>query len=380
MRVKSVGQTPLALLSALLFIGSCDAAIRRGYHGRGRNSASSGETCDASGSDGFSGFGKKPAKVLADCTWDFFRCKGSDTCCKQRFDSCCKCVMNPDMCAPATTTTPEPTPPTTTQRPPGDDTTTPPATCMHPSTLIKCIWNFNGCVENRFYPEPTCHACFDECKMIAMGMADPMQCDCLKGDNPPPPPPPEPTTTTRRPITDIDIPQEQELIEAPPAPTPRPITDIDLPEEQQFLTAPEDIEDAGGRRSNNRVGGGTSSPSSWLDNRSALPLRPVHDRRTDRFSAPMVGQQSQLPRPFQFQFRSSYPSVPASAASGWRSPPVYGGYGAYTPVQSGGYGGAYTPVQSSGYGGAYKPVQSGGYGAYTPVQGYYYPTQTTYYK
>ena len=61
--------------------------------------------------------------------------------------------------------------------------------------------------------------------------------------------------------------------------------------------------------------------------------------------------------------------MPASAASGWRSPPVYGGYGAYTPVQSGGYGGAYTPVQSSGYGGAYKPVQSGGYGAYTPVQG-----------
>lgn len=222
-------------------------------------------------------------------------------------------------------------------------------------------------MENRFYPEPTCHACFDECKMIAMGMADPMQCDCLKDkDNPPPPPEP---TTTRRPITDIDIPLEQELIEAPPAPTPRPITDIDLPKEQQFLTAPEDTEDAGaGRRSNNRVGGGTSSSSSWLDNRSALPLRPVHDRRTDRFSAPMVGQQSQLPRPFQFQFRSSYPSVPASAASGWRSPPVYGGYGAYTPVQSGGYGGAY------------KPVQSGGYGAYTPVQGYYYPTQTTYYK
>ena len=62
-------------------------------------------------------------------------------------------------------------------------------------------------MENRFYPEPTCHACFDECKMIAMGMADPMQCDCLKDkDNPPPPPEP---TTTRRPITDIDIPLEQ---------------------------------------------------------------------------------------------------------------------------------------------------------------------------
>ena len=74
--------------------------------------------------------------ISADCTWDFFRCKGSDVCCKQRFDSCCKCVMNPDMCAPATTT-PEPTPPTTTPRPPSDDTTTPPATCMHPSTLSK---------------------------------------------------------------------------------------------------------------------------------------------------------------------------------------------------------------------------------------------------
>ena len=65
---------------------------------------------------------------------------------------------------------------------------------------VKCIWNFNGCVEKRFYPETTCHACFDECKMIAMGMADPMQCECLNN---------KADTTTRRPITDIDIPEEQ---------------------------------------------------------------------------------------------------------------------------------------------------------------------------
>ena len=40
---------------------------------------------------------------------------------------------------------------------------------------VKCIWNFNGCVEKRFYPEATCYSCFDECKMVVMGMADPMQ-------------------------------------------------------------------------------------------------------------------------------------------------------------------------------------------------------------
>ena len=45
--------------------GYSEAAIRRRY--RGRNSAAAsggGETCDATGSDGFSGFGSKPAKVL----------------------------------------------------------------------------------------------------------------------------------------------------------------------------------------------------------------------------------------------------------------------------------------------------------------------------
>ena len=57
-------------------------------------------------------------------------------------------------------------------------------------------------MEKKFYPEPTCYSCFDECKMVAMGMADPMQCDCLNNDN-------TPDTTTRRPITDIDIPEEQ---------------------------------------------------------------------------------------------------------------------------------------------------------------------------
>ena len=51
------------------------------------------------------------------------------------------------------------------------------------------------------------------------------------------------------------------MIEAPPSPPPRPIIDIDLPEEQNFLTAPEDDDDAdaGGRRSNNRVGGERAS-------------------------------------------------------------------------------------------------------------------------
>ena len=53
----------------LLCISGCsDAAIRRrGYNSRGRNSVSSpssGDTCDATGSDGFAGFGSKPAKVL----------------------------------------------------------------------------------------------------------------------------------------------------------------------------------------------------------------------------------------------------------------------------------------------------------------------------
>ena len=69
-----------------------------------------------------------------------------------------------------------------------------------------CIWRFNGCVENKFYPEPTCYACFDECKMIAMGMADPMQCQCLGGGG----------GATERPITDIDIPEEQ--VTPPPQP------------------------------------------------------------------------------------------------------------------------------------------------------------------
>ena len=71
--------------------------------------------------------------ISADCTWDFFRCKGPDSCCKQRFDMCCKCVMNPDMCVPQTTTTTT----TTTTEPPSFDTPTPPTTCMHPSTLSK---------------------------------------------------------------------------------------------------------------------------------------------------------------------------------------------------------------------------------------------------
>ena len=48
----------------------------------------------------FYGFSGRPAKSVADCSWDFFGCTkrlGSwpknKKCCQQRFDDCCMIVM-----------------------------------------------------------------------------------------------------------------------------------------------------------------------------------------------------------------------------------------------------------------------------------------------
>ena len=47
-------------------------------------------------SDGFLGFGGKfRATGMSDCAWDYFGCKGSDLCCRQRFELCSKFVMSP---------------------------------------------------------------------------------------------------------------------------------------------------------------------------------------------------------------------------------------------------------------------------------------------
>ena len=70
---------------------------------------------------------------------------------------------------PSSTTTTTTTTSTTT-------TTTRTTICTSPTaplTLIKCVWQFNCCVQSHYehrMDDTTCFHRFDECKMIVMGM------------------------------------------------------------------------------------------------------------------------------------------------------------------------------------------------------------------
>lgn len=115
----------------------------------------------------FGSFNGRPAKTLNDCFWDFARCTDQNevVCCQNRFDMCCKYIMNsPTNEILFTTSKPtrRPITSTTTQNP-----------CRHGNSLIQCVWRFNGCVQEkvkRKSNEATCYECFDQCKMIVMGM------------------------------------------------------------------------------------------------------------------------------------------------------------------------------------------------------------------
>ena len=60
----------------------------------------------------FYGFSGKPAKSVADCSWDFFGCTKrlgywpkNKKCCQERFDDCCMIVMGKRPMVTTTTTT-----------------------------------------------------------------------------------------------------------------------------------------------------------------------------------------------------------------------------------------------------------------------------------
>ena len=67
-----------SIISMMLCIGTCTSALPR-------------LPCDVSGSDGFSGFGGRFNVTWSNmCIWHSgaFWCKGSESCCKQRFEAC----------------------------------------------------------------------------------------------------------------------------------------------------------------------------------------------------------------------------------------------------------------------------------------------------
>ena len=60
----------------------------------------------------FYGFSGRPAKSVADCSWDFFGCTKklgywpkNKKCCQERFDDCCMIVMGKRPMVTTTTTT-----------------------------------------------------------------------------------------------------------------------------------------------------------------------------------------------------------------------------------------------------------------------------------
>ena len=69
----------------------------------------------------FYGFSGRPAKSIADCSWDFFGCTKklgywpkNKKCCQERFDTCCMVVMGKKPMTTTKTTTTTTT--TTTKR------------------------------------------------------------------------------------------------------------------------------------------------------------------------------------------------------------------------------------------------------------------------
>eukprot|EP00095_Tigriopus_kingsejongensis_P009266 maker-scaffold361_size196684-snap-gene-0.22 protein:Tk09266 transcript:maker-scaffold361_size196684-snap-gene-0.22-mRNA-1 annotation:"conserved hypothetical protein" len=134
----------------------------------------------------FQAFNGQPAKIVSDCVWDFFGCRKdpaylqggplrSAQCCDQRFDNCCRFIMDPQAyldSLPQSDTQAYP------QQPPPETTTTTTTTTTekpyyHSDSLIGCVWQFNGCVEGKLkagISEAICYERFEECKMILMGM------------------------------------------------------------------------------------------------------------------------------------------------------------------------------------------------------------------
>ena len=107
-----------------------------------------------------------------DCFWDFAQCSQQEDlyCCQTRFDQCCIQIMTmPALEIPSSTTTTTTTTSTTT-------TTTRATICTSPTaplTLIKCVWQFNCCVQSHYeqrMDDAACFRRFDDCKMIVMGM------------------------------------------------------------------------------------------------------------------------------------------------------------------------------------------------------------------
>jgi len=117
----------------------------------------------------FGSFNGRPAQTLNDCTWDFFSCthQNDSSCCQNRFDMCCKCIMDNTlpMCNP-------PIPITTPTPPPTTITSIVPPTCPFANSLAMCVWKFNSCIQRNFdqrTSEKGCYKCFNQCKMYVMG-------------------------------------------------------------------------------------------------------------------------------------------------------------------------------------------------------------------
>lgn len=120
----------------------------------------------------FGSFSGRPAQSINDCFWDFAQCSQQEDlyCCQTRFDQCCIQIMTmPALEIPSSTTTTTTTTSTTT-------TTTRATICTSPTaplTLIKCVWQFNCCVQSHYeqrMDDAACFRRFDDCKMIVMGM------------------------------------------------------------------------------------------------------------------------------------------------------------------------------------------------------------------
>eukprot|EP00094_Tigriopus_californicus_P002783 TCALIF_02685-PA protein Name:"Protein of unknown function" AED:0.07 eAED:0.07 QI:293/0.87/0.66/1/0.62/0.44/9/0/790 len=140
-------------------------------------------TCDAL--TGFQAFSDRPARIVADCVWDFFACRKSAPssslrqaeCCDLRFDNCCQYIMDPEAymdSLPQPSNDPVyPGPPPRPPTPEPETTTTTEKPYIYADTMIGCIWQFNGCIASQVregQPENICYQRFDECKMLMMGI------------------------------------------------------------------------------------------------------------------------------------------------------------------------------------------------------------------
>merc|ERR1719219_2737149 len=90
---------------------------------------------------------------------------------------------------------------TTTTTPPMQTTPCPPNDrCQWKKSLIECVWQFNGCIQEKFnckFSEDPCYKCFDYCcKSLGMMGMKPMLDNNFVSELPAPFMNIEPTTTT----------------------------------------------------------------------------------------------------------------------------------------------------------------------------------------